>query len=245
MKPKLRLDELLVSRRLAENVALARALILAGRVSVEGRRADKAGERVVAESRVDLSAPERPFVSRGGRKLEAALNAFGIDVSGKTGLDVGASTGGFTDCLLQRGARRVYAVDTGYGKIDSKLRHDPRVILRERTNARTLTSETVPEAIDIAAVDVSFISLKVILPAIAPFVGTGGSVLALVKPQFEARRAEVPPGGVVRDEAVQARVVEEVAAAGEAAGLLRRGWCASPVRGARGNAEFFLAFGKR
>jgi 23S rRNA (cytidine1920-2'-O)/16S rRNA (cytidine1409-2'-O)-methyltransferase len=245
LKKRARLDELLVSRGLAPTVEHARALILAGRVAVGGRREDKAGARPPLEAVVEVAESRRRFVSRGGEKLEAALEGFGVDVAGKVALDVGTSTGGFADCLLRRGARRVYAVDTGYGKIDARLRDDPRVVLRERTNARRLTREDVPEEVGIAAADVSFISLKTILPAIAPFVAPGGTVIALVKPQFEARRSEVPGGGVVRDAEVHERVLREVASAGEAAGLSAQGFCASPIRGARGNIEFLLAFEKR
>lgn len=239
------MDELLASRGLAESTRRAVALILAGRVFVDGRRVDKAGVRIPAASQIEVSDPPRPYVSRGGLKLDAAMTAFAIDVSDRVALDVGASTGGFTDCLLQRGARRVYAVDTGYGKLDATLRHDARVVLREHVNARFLDREILPEEIDVAAVDVSFISLRLVLPAIVPFIAAGGAVIALVKPQFEARREEVPRGGVLRDAVISNRVVEEVARAGEAVGLVRLGRCESPVRGARGNTEFFLAFDKR
>ena len=241
----MRLDELLVAGGLAPDLARAAGLILSGRVQVDGHRAEKAGHRLPPECRIEVSPTRRRFVSRGGEKLQAALDAFGVDVAGRVALDVGASTGGFTDCLLSNGARRVYAVDTGYGKIDARLRADPRVVLRERTNARSLSADDVPETVDVAAVDVAFISLKVILPAIAPFVAAGGTVIALVKPQFEALRHEVPPGGVVRDAQVRERVREEVARGGEAAGLALRGWRESPIRGARGNVEFLLVFDKR
>jgi 23S rRNA (cytidine1920-2'-O)/16S rRNA (cytidine1409-2'-O)-methyltransferase len=238
-----RLDDLLVARGLARSAREALALILAGRVAVDGRRVEKAGAAVSSSADVRVEAGAK-FVSRGGLKLEAALNEFGIDVRGATCLDVGSSTGGFTDCLLQRGAQRVYAVDTGYGQIDQSLRNDPRVVLRERTNARRLDSSIVPEKIALAAVDVSFISLKAIVPGVAALLSLGGLVVVLVKPQFEALRHEVPRGGVVRDRALRDRVVAEIVSSAEALGLVCVGRTESPIRGARGNVEFLVAFRK-
>jgi 23S rRNA (cytidine1920-2'-O)/16S rRNA (cytidine1409-2'-O)-methyltransferase len=239
---KMRLDRLLVLRGLAATREKAQAMILAGLVTVAGRRADKAGAPVAEDADVAVAGPEHPYVSRGGVKLAAALDAFSLDPSGRVCLDVGASTGGFTDCLLQRGASRVYAVDVGHGQLDARLRADPRVIVRERANARTLSCAEVPESVWLAAIDVSFISLRLILPAVVPLVETGGAVVALVKPQFEAGRGEVPRGGVVRDEAVRRRVVDEIAAAGTALGLALAGSIPSPIRGAAGNEEFLLGF---
>ena len=239
---KLRLDRLLVLRGLAPTREKAQAMILAGAVTVSGRRADKAGAPVAEDAEVEVAGPPHPYVSRGGVKLAAALDAFGIDPAGRVCLDVGASTGGFTDCLLQRGAARVYAVDVGHGQLDARLRADPRVVVREKVNARSLSRAEVLEPVSLAAVDVSFISLRLVLPAVAALVEPGGAIVTLVKPQFEAGRREVPRGGVVRDEEVRRRVVEEVAAAGRALGLEVAGSIPSPIRGARGNEEFLLGF---
>jgi len=243
--PPARLDERLLASGAAESLAVARGLILAGRVFVDGRRADKAGLRVAAASAVSVAAKPHPYVSRGGVKLEAALGAFAIDPRGRIALDVGASTGGFTDCLLRAGAARVHAVDTGYGQMDAGLRADPRVVLHERTNARGLDRSVITDPIDVAAVDVSFISARRILPAVAPLLAPGARAVVLVKPQFEARRAEVRSGGIVDDGAVRARVVAEVSVAAEALGLERLGVIESPIRGARGNVEFLLGLAKR
>ena len=239
---KSRLDRLLVERGLAPTREKAQAMILAGKVEVDGRRAEKAGTPVSADSEIRVAGPAHPYVSRGGPKLSAALDAFGIDPSGAVCLDVGASTGGFTDCLLQRGAARVYAVDVGWGQIDARLREDPRVVLRERVNARFLSRAHVPEPVAVAAMDLSFISARLVLPAVAPLLAPGAFLVVLVKPQFEAGRREVPRGGVVKDPATQRRVVEEVTRAGEALGMMAVGSIPSPVKGASGNQEFLLAF---
>jgi 23S rRNA (cytidine1920-2'-O)/16S rRNA (cytidine1409-2'-O)-methyltransferase len=175
-------------------------------------------------------------------KLAAALDAFGLDPSNRVCLDVGASTGGFTDCFLQRGARKVYAVDVGYGQLDAKLRNDPRVVVHEKVNARSLSRDHVPEPVGLAAIDVSFISLRLILPAVVPLVENGGTIVVLVKPQFEAGRAEVGKGGIVRSVEVRQRVVREAEDFGTGLGLRLAGSIASPIRGARGNEEFLLAF---
>jgi 23S rRNA (cytidine1920-2'-O)/16S rRNA (cytidine1409-2'-O)-methyltransferase len=239
---KSRLDLALVSRGLAPTREKAQALILAGRVAVDGKRAEKAGQAVADDAAIAVAGPPHPYVSRGGVKLAAALDRFALDPSGMTCLDVGASTGGFTDCLLQRGASRVYAVDVGHGQLDAKLRGDPRVLVREKVNARTLSAAEVPEPVDLAVVDVSFISLKLVLPAVAARVRPGGAVVALVKPQFEAGRGEVPRGGVVRSEETRRRVVLEVEEAGRALGLEVVGMVPSPIAGARGNAEYLVGF---
>ena len=235
----------MVASGAAGSLSAARGLILAGRVSIGGRRADKAGERIAPGARVEVAAKEHPYVSRGGVKLAAALDAFGIDCRGRIALDVGASTGGFTDCLLQRGAARVHAVDTGRGQIDAGLRADPRVVLHERTNARRLDPGEFPDPIDVAAVDVSFTSARRVLPAVAERLSPGAFAIVLVKPQFEARREEVRAGGLVLDPAVRARVVEEVAEAAESVGLSRIGTIPSPIAGAHGNVEVLLGLQKR
>jgi len=239
---KTRLDRLLVARGLAPSREKAQAMILAGLVAVDGRRAEKAGEAVAEGCTLSVAGPAHPYVSRGGLKLAAALDRFGLDPRGQVCLDVGASTGGFTDCLLQRGASRVYAIDVGYGQLDAKLRSDPRVVVREKVNARSLSGAQVPESVGLAAVDVSFISLSRILPAVVPLLSRGGALVALVKPQFEAGRGEVPRGGVVRSEATRRRVVSEIETAGRDLGLELLGSMPSPIRGARGNEEFLLGF---
>jgi 23S rRNA (cytidine1920-2'-O)/16S rRNA (cytidine1409-2'-O)-methyltransferase len=239
---KTRLDLLLVARGLAPTREKAQAMILAGLVEVAGRRVDKAGEGVAEDAEVAVAGPPHPYVSRGGVKLAGALDHFGIDPSGLLALDVGASTGGFTDCLLQRGAARVYAVDVGHGQLDAKLRADPRVVVREKVNARSLSQADVPETVDLAVVDVSFISLRLILPAVVPRVRSGGTIVVLIKPQFEAGRREVPRGGVVRSQETRQRVLAEIEAFGRELSLEVMGSLSSPIRGARGNEEFLLGF---
>ncbi len=239
---KTRLDLLLVARGLAPTREKAQAMILSGRVEVEGRRVEKVGTPVDSSAAVEVLGPAHPYVSRGGVKLAAALNAFGVDPEGLVCLDVGASTGGFTDCLLQRGARRVYAIDVGHGQLDAKLRGDPRVILRERVNARNLSREHVPEPVALAAMDLSFISVRLVLPAVVPLLAPGAAAIVLVKPQFEAGRREVPRGGVVRSAATQRRVVGEIERFGSELGLTCLGAIPSPIKGARGNQEFLLVF---
>jgi 23S rRNA (cytidine1920-2'-O)/16S rRNA (cytidine1409-2'-O)-methyltransferase len=217
-------------------------MILAGAVSVDGRRVDKAGTPVNDEADLAVAGPPHPYVSRGGVKLAAALDAFGFDPAGAVCLDVGASTGGFTDCFLQRGAAKVYAVDVGHGQLDAKLRADPRVVVGEKVNARSLSREHVPEPVRLAAIDVSFISTRLILPSVVPLLERGGAAVVLVKPQFEAGRAEVGKGGIVRSEAVRLRVLGEVEDYGRRAGLDPVGSLPSPIRGAHGNEEFLLGF---
>jgi 23S rRNA (cytidine1920-2'-O)/16S rRNA (cytidine1409-2'-O)-methyltransferase len=240
---RIRLDQLLVERGLAESRSRAQALLIGGKVRVgegDGARLDrKPGDLVTAETVVDVVAPE-PYVSRGGYKLAAALDAFGIEPSGRICLDVGASTGGFTDVLLQRGASRVYALDVGRGQLAEALRRDPRVISLERVNARELHPDSLPDRVSLATVDVSFISLRLVLgPITSAFEEQGGDLVALVKPQFEAGRGETK-GGVVRDAAVHARVLREVAEAAGRAGLEPLEAIASPVLGPDGNREFLL-----
>jgi 23S rRNA (cytidine1920-2'-O)/16S rRNA (cytidine1409-2'-O)-methyltransferase len=239
---KSRLDLLLVARGLASTREKAQAMILSGRVEVEGRRVDKTGTPVDSSAAVQVLGPPHPYVSRGGVKLAAALDAFDLRPEGLTCLDVGASTGGFTDCLLQRGARLVYAIDVGHGQLDAKLRGDSRVVLRERVNARSLSREHVPEPVALAALDLSFISVRLVLPSVVPLLAPGAAVVVLVKPQFEAGRREVPRGGVVRSAATQRRVVAEIEQFGSGLGLTLLGTIPSPIKGARGNQEFLLVF---
>jgi 23S rRNA (cytidine1920-2'-O)/16S rRNA (cytidine1409-2'-O)-methyltransferase len=241
--PRRRLDVLLVERGLAASRERARAFIIAGQVHVDGQPADKAGTLVSPDSIVTVAVPDHPYVSRGGLKLAAALDAFAIDVSGRTALDIGASTGGFTDVLLQRGAQRVLALDVGYGQLDWRLRNDPRVIVMERVNARALTADQLPtdlRSFAIVTVDVSFISLRHILPVIPPLLDATGDVIALVKPQFEAGRGEVGKGGIVRDPRIHARVIDEVTSVADTLGLKRVGVIESPIAGMEGNREFLL-----
>jgi 23S rRNA (cytidine1920-2'-O)/16S rRNA (cytidine1409-2'-O)-methyltransferase len=244
---KVRLDKLLVDRTLAASRERAQALILAGKVLVDDQKIEKAGAQVSAECVVRLLGDDLKFVSRGGLKLERALDHFSIAVTGKVCLDVGASTGGFTDCLLQRGAAQVVAVDTGYGQMDFKLRQDARVRLLEKTNARYLKREEVGAAVDFIAMDVSFISATLVLPAViaaafpeSPDQRQGRQVVVLVKPQFEAGREHVGKGGIVRDEAAQLASVEKVKAAVKSLGALETGTIESPILGAEGNREFLL-----
>lgn len=240
---KIRLDQLLVDRGLAPSRERARALILAGDVSVDGRPAGKAGTAVPSDANLTLRTPDHPWVSRGGLKLASALDAFALNPAGLTVLDIGASTGGFTHVLLDRGATRVVALDVGHNQIDWKLRTDPRVVVREGMNARYLTPDQLPEGLrqfDLVTIDVSFISLRHILPVVPPLLGPGGQVIALVKPQFEAGKGDVGKGGIVRDERIHARVVDEVVEVARQVGLARRGLEPSPITGAEGNREFLL-----
>jgi len=241
LKNAVRLDTLLVDRGLAASRDRARALILAGSVRVNGQPATKAGLSVPLDVEVSVATPDHPYVGRGGVKLAHALDTFGIRVVGCSALDIGASTGGFTDVLLQRGAARVVALDVGHGQLDWKIRSDPRVDVIERKNARTLTLADLPRApFQIVTIDVSFISLRLILPVVPPLLDTASDVIALVKPQFEAGRAEVGKGGIVRDPSVHARVLEDVAAAADALGLRRAGTTESPISGMEGNREYLL-----
>jgi 23S rRNA (cytidine1920-2'-O)/16S rRNA (cytidine1409-2'-O)-methyltransferase len=240
--PRVRLDQLLVERGLATTRTRAQALILAGQVRVgagdAARRDHKPGDQLDAATEVAVDTPE-PYVSRGGHKLAAALDAFDIDPAGRVALDVGASTGGFTDVLLQRGTRHVYAVDVGRGQLADALRKDPRVTSMERTNARTLTAATLPEPVAIVSIDVSFISLDRVLGPIATTLAPGADVIALVKPQFEAGKGRTDHG-VVRDPAIHREVIERVVAAAAVVGLGARNVIASPILGPEGNREFLL-----
>ena len=244
---KIRLDKLLVDRGLAASRERAQALILAGKVLVADQKVEKAGTQVADDSEVRLLADDLRYVSRGGLKLERALTHWQISVAGKICLDVGASTGGFTDCLLQHGAERVIAVDTGYGQMDFGMRQDSRVRLLEKTNARYLTREAIGELVDFIAMDVSFISATLVLPAVIgavfpepPDSMHGREAIVLVKPQFEAGKEFVGKGGIVRDESAQAASVEKVRGALAKLGAVRTDVIESPIRGAEGNREFLL-----
>jgi 23S rRNA (cytidine1920-2'-O)/16S rRNA (cytidine1409-2'-O)-methyltransferase len=239
---KPRLDQLMVARGLAESRAKAQALVLAGQVFSGERRLDKPGRTVAPDTPIEVRARAVPYVSRGGQKLAHGLDHFGIDPAGLVALDVGASTGGFTDVLLQRGARRVYAVDVGHGQLDWRLRNDPRVVLLERTNARNLGAEHVPEPVDLIVCDVSFISLKLALPRALALAGPDASLLALVKPQFEVGKGQVGQGGVVRDPALHQAVCARIANwLAEQQGWHVLGVRESPLTGPKGNREFLIA----
>src|SRR5437016_2508531 len=244
---RVRIDKLLVERGLVPSRQRAQALLLAGKVLVNGQKVEKSGANVDAASEIRLLSADLKYVSRGGLKLEHALEHWKIDVAGKVCLDVGASTGGFTDCLLQHGAARVIAVDTGHGQIDFRLRQDPRVRLLEKTNARYLTREQISESIDFIAMDVSFISATLVLPAVvaaafpqSPSQHSGREIVVLVKPQFEVGREQVGKGGIVRDEAAQLAAVEKVRQAITGLGFRQTGVIDSPILGAEGNREFLL-----
>jgi 23S rRNA (cytidine1920-2'-O)/16S rRNA (cytidine1409-2'-O)-methyltransferase len=237
---KERLDVLLVDLGLAPTRARAQALVLAGQVVVDDQRVDKPGTRVSTEAEVRLKGEPMPYVSRGGLKLAAALEHFHLDVRGAVCADIGASTGGFTDCLLQAGAAKVYALDVGRGQLHARLRSDPRVVLREGVNARHLGPSELPEKVSVLVLDVSFISLTQVLPATVQFLAPGGVTVALVKPQFEAGRGQVGKGGVVRDDAVRAEAVARVRECVEQLGLLPVGALDSPVHGPAGNREILL-----
>jgi 23S rRNA (cytidine1920-2'-O)/16S rRNA (cytidine1409-2'-O)-methyltransferase len=234
-----RLDQVVLERGLAPTRERARALILAGQVLVEGRPVTKAGTSIDPGADITLVTPDHPYVGRGGLKLAHALDSFHIPVAGRECLDIGASTGGFTDVMLQRGARRVVALDVGHGQIDWKIRTDPRVVVIEGFNARRLTPADLPGPVDLVTIDVSFISLRQILPVVPAVANADADIVALVKPQFEAGRAEVRKG-VIHDAAVRARVLDEVAAAGAEVGLTPRGSTPSPITGQKGNVEFLL-----
>jgi len=238
---KLRLDSELVRRGLVDTRNKAKALIMAGQVYVDGERVDKAGTLVHIRAHITLKEDSLKFVSRGGFKLEAALESFDLDVRDKIALDVGASTGGFTDCLLQFGAAKVYAIDVGYGQLDWKLRNDPRVVVMEKVNARYLKPEDVGEPADIAVMDVSFISLTKIIPPVIKLLKPGAVIVALIKPQFEVGKGEVGKGGIVRDEAKHKEVVNNISCFVKGERLSVLGVMESPVLGAEGNKEFLIA----
>lgn len=245
MAVKKRLDVLVSDQRLAPSRARAQALILAGKVLVDGVPVTKAGSQIAVDATIQVTAPDHPWVSRGALKLEAALDAFAISPDGLDCLDVGASTGGFTDLLLARGARRVIALDVGRGQLAWRLRQDPRVVVMEGVNARHLADHDLPFAVGLTCIDVSFISLRLVVPAVLPHVVADGWLICLVKPQFEAGREQVGSGGVVRDEGVRRQVIDATVAALVDLGLTLVGLVPSPIRGPKGNLEELAAFRNR
>lgn len=241
---KERLDVLLVQQGLATSRELAKAYIMAGNVYVDGQKEDKAGTKVAVTAALEVKGNQMKYVSRGGYKLEKAIDAFAISLEGKICLDIGASTGGFTDCMLQNGAVKVYAIDVGYGQFAWKLRNDPRVVCLEKTNVRYVTHEQVPEEGDFASIDVSFISLTKVLPAVLGVLGEKGQLVCLIKPQFEAGREKVGKKGVVRDIQVHKEVIEKVASYVRTQGLGILGLSFSPIKGPEGNIEYLIYLDK-
>lgn len=242
-----RIDKLLVERGLAESRTKAQAMVMSGVVLVDEQRVDKPSQQFCITSQIRIKRADDPttrFVGRGGLKLEAAIQAFHIEVSGLTCLDVGSSTGGFTDCLLQHGASKVFAIDVGHNQIDWRLRQNPRVEVREGVNARYLKPEDFPTRFELATMDVSFISATKIIPAIVPLLTSQGRLIVLIKPQFEVGRGEVGSGGIVRDAQKRARVVEDVNRAAESEGMQALGVIESPIQGAEGNVEFLALYGR-
>jgi 23S rRNA (cytidine1920-2'-O)/16S rRNA (cytidine1409-2'-O)-methyltransferase len=240
MKKKRRLDTLLVEKGMAPSRQKAQALIMAGQVLVDGQPVTKPGSAVSPGVEVSAKSAPHPFVSRGGVKLAGALEHYRLDVTGKICIDVGASTGGFTDCLLRSGADRVYAVDVGYGQLAWQLRQDSRVHVIERTNIRYMPAESIPEPVALATIDVSFISLKLVVPAVLKFLQPGAQILALIKPQFEVGRGQVGKGGVVRDPALHRKVLESLTGRFGRLGLHAVSPVPSPIRGPKGNVEYFI-----
>ncbi|MCK5504143.1 MAG: TlyA family RNA methyltransferase [Thermodesulfovibrionia bacterium] len=241
---KVRLDKLLSERGIVESREKAKAIILGGNVFVNGIIVDKAGALVKPDVVLDVKS-RLPYVSRGGLKLEHALKEFDMDVRGKIAMDVGASTGGFTDCLLQNGTKKVYAIDVGYGQFDWTLRGNERIVLLEKTNIRYLDGDPVPDPIDIATIDVSFISLLKVIPNVLDFLIPNGEIIALIKPQFETGRENVGKGGVVKDENRQLEVIERIKTESEKMGLEVKGVTKSPIKGAKGNVEYFIYLRKK
>ncbi len=242
---KVRIDKLLVEREFASSRERAQSLIMAGVVLVGDVPATKPGQLVPPDADIRLKGEDYPYVSRGGVKLAHALNEFDIDVEGYECLDVGASTGGFTDCLLKHGARKVFAVDVGYGQLAWKLQKDPRVVVIERQNIRTIHPEKLPQSLDLVVIDVSFISLELVFPSIIPFLKPGGAIVALVKPQFEVGRELVGKGGIVKDPAAHRLALNKVIEAAASHGLTHVGTVTSPIEGAKGNKEFLTLFRKQ
>lgn len=240
MSTKQRLDKLMVERGLTTSQEKAQALIMAGQVVVGDHAVDKSGQQVAIDAEIRIKDGNLPYVSRGGLKLRKALDEFRIDVTGLVAIDVGASTGGFSDCLLQAGAQKIFAVDVGYGQLAWKLQQDPRVVRMEKTNIRNLLPEQLDEVPDLAVIDASFIPLAKVLPATIAVVKPGGCIIALIKPQFEVGKAEVGKGGIVRDPAAHEKVIEAVRKTAREMGLTVSGLCESPITGADGNREFLI-----
>ena len=240
MVRKDRFDKLLVERGVVPSRERARALIMAGKAAVEGKRIDKPGIQINVDAQVQLQAKDSPYVGRGGEKMEGALKAFAIDPKGMIVMDVGASTGGFTDCILQRGAKKVYAVDVGYGQLAWRLQKDPRVVNLERRNIRYLQREEIQEETDLILIDTSFISVEKFLPHLLGFLKRGGAILSLIKPQFEVGKGEVGKGGVVRDKALHEKVINRISSFSRGLGLTVLGVTESALLGPKGNREFFI-----
>ena len=241
---KERLDDLLVQQGLANSRELAKAYIMAGNVYVDGQKEDKAGTKVAVTAKLEVKGNQMKYVSRGGYKLEKAMDVFGIRLNGKICLDIGASTGGFTDCMLQNGASKVYAIDVGYGQFAWKLRNDERVVCLEKTNVRYVTHEQVPDEGDFASIDVSFISLTKVLPAVLGVLGEKGQLVCLIKPQFEAGREKVGKKGVVRDSSVHREVIEMIVEYVRTQSLGILGLDFSPIKGPEGNIEYLIYLDK-
>jgi len=237
---KQRLDKLILERDLVSSIEMAVGLIMAGQVVVGDHTVDKAGQQVAKDADIRIRGEKLRYVSRGGLKLRKALDEFGVDVTGLIAVDVGSSTGGFTDCLMQAGAARVYAIDVGYGQLAWKLQQDLRVVSMERTNIRKVTPDQLDEIPSLATIDASFISLSKVLPATVALLKPGGRIIALIKPQFEVGKGEVGEGGVVRDPAAHEKVIEDVSRTASDLGLTVAGLCESPVTGADGNREFLI-----
>jgi len=235
-----RLDKLLIEKGIVRSRERAQALIMEGKVTVDGRRIDKPGTKVEVEAPLQLRGDDLPYVSRGGIKLEAALRSFGVDPRGMMVMDVGASTGGFTDCVLQKGARKVYAVDVGYGQLAWRLQKDPRVVSLERRNIRYLKREEIPEEVDLILIDTSFISIEKFLPHLLGFLRKEGQLIGLIKPQFEVGKGDVGKGGVVKNPILHQRVIERISQFSRENGLTVLGVIESPLLGTKGNKEFFI-----
>lgn len=237
---KERIDRLLAEREMVSSRERARALIMEGRVTADGQVVSKAGTQVSVDALIEIRGQDLPFVSRGGIKLQGALDTFGVNPQGMVVMDVGASTGGFTDCMLQRGAKKVYAVDVGYGQLAWKLQKDPRVINLERRNVRYLQREEIGEEVDLIVIDTSFISIGKFLPHLLQFLRKGGTILGLIKPQFEVGKGEVGKGGVVKDPSLHRKVIERISGLSQDLGLRILGVTESPLPGPKGNKEFFI-----
>jgi len=241
---KERIDKLLMEKRIVPSRERARSLVTEGRILVEGHRMDKPGIKIDVDASIRIQGEDQPYVSRGGKKLEGALKAFGFDPKDRVVMDVGASTGGFTDCVLQKGAKKVYAVDVGYGQLAWKLQKDPRVVNLERRNVRYLKKEEVPEEVNLILIDTSFISIEKFLQHLLGFLKKGGDIISLIKPQFEVGKGEVGKGGVVRDANLHQKVIERISQFGLGLGLKVLQVIESPLLGPKGNKEFFIHFKK-